>query len=260
MIPKKIHYFWVGGNPKPESVLFCIESWKRYCPDYEIIEWNESNYDFSKNRYMQQAYEAKKWGFVPDYARLDVIYQYGGIYLDTDVEAIRSFDSVLHNKAFFGFEKTTEKEHFVACGLGFGAEAGNTLVREMRDAYEEVAFVQDNGKLNLLPSPQYNTRVLLKHGLQNQDKDQILDDAVVYASDVLCPKMYCSSVTNLTDRTLSIHHYDASWMDGERKRLHDINVRLNRLFGDKAGNTLSKWLEDTEYLFKAAVRRLREKL
>ena len=89
MIPKKIHYFWIGGNPKPESVLYCIDSWKKYCPDYEIIEWNESNYDFTKNEYMRQAYEAKKWAFVTDYARLDVIYKYGGIYLDTDVELIK---------------------------------------------------------------------------------------------------------------------------------------------------------------------------
>ena len=86
MIPKKIHYFWIGGNPKPESVLYCIESWKKYCPDFEIIEWNETNYDFTKNEYMRQAYEAKKWAFVTDYARLDIIYKYGGIYLDTDVE------------------------------------------------------------------------------------------------------------------------------------------------------------------------------
>ena len=88
MIPKKIHYFWIGGNPKPKSVLFCIESWKKYCPDYEIIEWNETNYDFTKNEYMKQAYEAKKWGFAPDFARLDVIYQHGGLYFDTDVIAL----------------------------------------------------------------------------------------------------------------------------------------------------------------------------
>ena len=90
-IPKIIHYCWVGGKPKPQSVLYCIESWKRCCPDYEIREWNESNYDFTKNEYMRQAYEAKKWGFVPDYARLDIVYEYGGIYLDTDVEMLRSF-------------------------------------------------------------------------------------------------------------------------------------------------------------------------
>ena len=101
MIPKKIHYCWVGGAPKPESVLVCINSWKKYCPDYEIIEWNETNYDFTKNKYMQQAYENKKWGFVPDYARLDIIYEHGGIYLDTDVEIIKSFDVAI--SSIYGF-------------------------------------------------------------------------------------------------------------------------------------------------------------
>ena len=93
-IPKIIHYCWIGTKEKPESVQYCIESWKKFCPDYEIIEWNESNY-FTKNEYMKEAYEAKKWGFVPDYARLDIIYNYGGIYPDTDVEIIKSFDEYL---------------------------------------------------------------------------------------------------------------------------------------------------------------------
>ena len=94
MIPKKIHYCWFGGNPMPEKDKKCIESWKRYCPDYEIIRWDESNYDVSKNRYMKEAYEEKKWGFVPDYARLDIIYNEGGIYLDTDVELVKNLDDL----------------------------------------------------------------------------------------------------------------------------------------------------------------------
>ena len=104
MIPKKIHYCWVGGNSKPPLVKKCIQSWKKYCPDYEIIEWNESNYDISKNIYMKQAYEAKKWAFVTDYMRLDIIYEHGGIYLDTDVELIKNIDDLLSNEAFAGIE------------------------------------------------------------------------------------------------------------------------------------------------------------
>lgn len=105
MIPKKIHYFWVGDKPMPEKNKACIESWKKFCPDYEIIEWNESNYDFSVCKYMAQAYEAKLWGFVPDYARLDIIYQKSGIYLDTDVELLQSLDNLLNCKAFLGFSR-----------------------------------------------------------------------------------------------------------------------------------------------------------
>ena len=102
MIPKKIHYCWFGGNPLPELAIRCIESWKKYCPDYEIIRWDESNYDVTKNKYMYQAYENKRWGFVPDYARLDIIYNYGGIYLDTDVELLNSLDDLLDQKCFLG--------------------------------------------------------------------------------------------------------------------------------------------------------------
>ena len=258
MIPKKIHYFWVGGNPKPESVLLCIESWRKYCPDYEIIEWNESNYDFSANEYMSQAYKAKKWAFVTDFARLDVIYRLGGIYLDTDVELIRSLDALLSRKMFLGFEKTTETEHYVATGLGFGAEPGMILLKEMMADYEDRNILDANGAVCFLPCPQVNTEVLRRHGLKNEDRDQTVGDAIIFASDVFCPQMYCSSAVHLTDRTVSIHHYDASWMDGDRKRLHDRNIRLNHLLGDQVGNRTAKFLEDTEYLFRAVKRRIKK--
>lgn len=120
-IPKIIHYCWVGGANKPKSVQYCIDTWKKYCPDYEIIEWNEDNYDFSKNQYMKEAYNSKKWGFVPDYARLDIIYQHGGIYMDTDVEMVASLDSLLEYEGFFGFENTGNGQFYVNCGHGFGA-------------------------------------------------------------------------------------------------------------------------------------------
>ena len=118
-IPKIIHYCWVGNSEKPKSVLKCIESWKKFCPGYEIKEWNESNYDFSKNEYMRQAYEAKKWGFVPDYARLDIIYNYGGIYLDTDVEIIKPFPKIVDGNGFMGFER----RHFLGTAV-LAAEKG----------------------------------------------------------------------------------------------------------------------------------------
>ncbi|MBR4241618.1 MAG: hypothetical protein IKR97_05300, partial [Eubacterium sp.] len=105
MIPKKIHYCWFGGNPLPDSVLKCIESWKHFCPDYEIIQWNEENYDINKFQYAKEAHDAKKWAFVSDLARLDIVYNEGGIYLDTDVELIRSLDSLLDNKCFLAIEQ-----------------------------------------------------------------------------------------------------------------------------------------------------------
>ena len=121
MIPKKIHYCWLGGAKKPKLAKKCIKSWKKYCPDYEIIEWNESNLDISSfPLYTRQAYEKKKWGFVPDYIRCWLVYNYGGIYLDTDVELIKNLDDLLKNPSFFGFES----EKSVALGLAFGGEAG----------------------------------------------------------------------------------------------------------------------------------------
>ena len=169
MIPKIIHYCWVGNSPKPKSVLYCIESWRKYCPGYEIREWNESNYDFSKNGYMKQAYEAKKWGFVPDYARLDIIYKYGGIYLDTDVELIKSLDELLNQTAFMGFENTGDGEFFVNCGHGFGAEPHNKIIGAARNLYDHIQFINDDNTYNLLPSPHYTTQIFVQAKFINQN-------------------------------------------------------------------------------------------
>ena len=131
MIPKKIHYCWLGNNPLPPLAKKCIATWRKYCPDYEIIRWDESNYDFSTHPYMKQAFDARKWGFVPDYARLDIVHKCGGIYLDTDVELIRPLDDLLNNKCFMGFETAFS----VALGLGFGAEAGHEMLQKMIPRY-----------------------------------------------------------------------------------------------------------------------------
>ena len=238
MIPKIIHYCWVGNCPKPKSVLYCIESWRKFCPDYRIIEWNESNYDFSKNKYMWQAYEAKKWGFVPDYARLDIVYQYGGIYLDTDVELVKNIDELLSHKAFMGFEDTGDGEFFVNCGHGFGAEPGNEIIEAMRDLYDSVSFRNNDGSYNLLPSPNYTTEALRKFGLIQENKDQLLENMIIYASDVLCPKNFRTGKMHKTNRTVSIHHFTASWMDEDvRKELLHIQ-RIKKIWGTKPGEAI----------------------
>ena len=208
MIPKKIHYCWIGDKALPESARKCIESWKKFCPDYEIIEWNENNYDFSKNPYMKEALENKKWGFVPDYARLDIVYRYGGIYLDTDVEIIKSFDSLLNNKGFAGFELA---DH-IALGLGFGAEPGNKIIKDLLESYKELHFLKQDGSLNLTPSPEINNKVFVKHGLIGNNRKQILDNCfTIYPTDYFCPKSFFDGITRVTPNTYSIHHYDSSW-------------------------------------------------
>lgn len=238
MIPKIIHYCWVGGTPKPASVLYCIDSWRKFCPEYKIVEWNESNYNFSKNEYMRQAYESKKWGFVPDYARLDIIYEYGGIYLDTDVELRKSFDELLENQAFMGFENTGDGEFFVNCGHGFGAEPHHKIIKEARDLYDNMKFINADGTCNMLPSPHYTTQSLKKFGLVQENKDQELEDMVVYASDVLCPKNFRTGEINLMERTVSIHHFTASWLDEKIKKEMEHIQKVNRLFGKRIGHVV----------------------
>lgn len=232
-IPKIIHYCWVGGNPKPQSVLYCIESWKRCCPDYEIREWNETNYDFTKNEYMRQAYEAKKWGFVPDYARLDIVYEHGGIYLDTDVEMVHPFDHLLENDCFFGFEDTGDGENYVNCGHGFGATPHHEVVKLARDLYNQLTF--DDEAVNPVASPYYTTQALRQLGLVQENRDQTLHGVQVYAADVLCPKNFRTGKLHWTSRTVSIHHFTASWVDEKIKAEMDRQQRIKNRFGERLG-------------------------
>lgn len=211
-IPKKIHYFWFGKGDIPEENRKCIESWKKYCPEYEIIKWTEDNYDVSRCLYMRQAYENKKWGFVPDYARLDILYQHGGIYLDTDVELIKGLDDLLSETAFVGFQRN----FWVNIGLGCGCKKGMKLFKEMRDAYENISFVDDGG-LNLLASPYHQTMVLKDYGLKCNNKFQKIDGISVFPTDVFDPQGYSFGKMSLTKNTYSIHHYSESWLDDEQR-------------------------------------------
>lgn len=234
-IPKIIHFCWVGGNPKPQSVLYCIESWKRLCPDYEIREWNETNYDFTKNEYMRQAYEAKKWGFVPDYARLDIVYTYGGIYFDTDVELLQSLDGLLDREGFMGFENTGDGEFFVNCGHGFGAVPHNEVIRQARDLYDQISFLNEDGTPNLIASPYFTTQSLRQIGLKQENRDQQLPGMTVYASDVLCPKNFRTGKVKRTSRTVSIHHFTASWVDEKIRAEMAHQQKVKNVFGTKLG-------------------------
>ena len=220
MIPKTIHYCWFGNNPKPKSVLKCIASWKKYCPDYEIIEWNESNIDVNMNLFTKQAYEAKAWGFVPDYLRLWIIYNHGGLYLDTDVEMVKNFDPLLNNKVFGGFEEgLVEKGLYVALGLGFGAEAGNEFIKKHMEVYDNLVFTNEDGTHNKLPAPAHTTKLLLEYGLDRySDTIQNCGEFTVYPTDYFCPKQLYTGQTKLTENSYSIHQFDASWFDDSAQK------------------------------------------
>lgn len=223
MIPKVIHYCWFGGNPIPEKDKRYIESWKNMCPDYEIVQWDESNYDITKNRYMKEAYEAKKWGFVPDFARLDIIYENGGIYLDTDVELIKNLDDLLDNKGFMGFEDGKN----VNPGSCIAAEKNHPTIKKLMDIYKDLSFLNQDGTYNTTPSPVMNTDFLLEHGLKQNDQKQIVADLTIYPTEYFCPKDFFTEKINVTNSTYSIHWFNASWHTPREK----LFLKIGKLMG-----------------------------
>jgi len=229
MIPKVIHYCWVGDKPLPAKMKACIASWRRVMPDAEIREWNEKNYDFHQNAYMDEAYRAKKWGFVPDYARLDIVYRHGGIYLDTDVEMLKPLDPLL-DAPFCGFES---KEH-VALGLIFAAEAGNSVVRALRDAYDGLHFLKADGSLDQKPSPVLQTEELRKLGLRDDDGTvQEVAGLKVYPKEYFAPKTLDGDC-RLTANSYCIHHYEASWMPLRWRIFRKVRHAIEAVVGKRA--------------------------
>lgn len=238
MIPKVIHYCWFGGKPLPPLAEKCIASWKKYCPDYEIVRWDESNYDVTKNEYMRQAYEAKKWGFVPDYARKDIIYNYGGLYFDTDVELIKPIDDLLDNKAFVAMERPG----LVAMGLVIGAEKGNILIEELSHVYDGERFINEDGSLNLKTSLAYDSEIFNKYGLRKENVEQDICGVHIYPTEYFCPKAGYSADIQITEKTYAIHHYAASWVPFNRKIRGKVYFGLKRIFGKRAADAVRKIL------------------
>ncbi len=225
MIPKIIHYFWFGKKPKGKKETKCIESWKKYCPDYEIKEWNESNVDLNIMPFVKEAYEAKKYAFVSDVLRLGVLYNEGGIYFDTDVELVRNFDDLLDNAGFIGFENNS----FVNTGQGVGAEKGNPIIKEMFDYYKGVNFLNKDGSLNPLGCPIVNTKILTDRGLVLNGEKQNINGFVVFPADYFNP--YNDSLGKLykTENTYSIHWYSKSWMSKKSIFRSKLSKPLHRL-------------------------------
>lgn len=212
-IPKVIHYCWFGGNPLPRSAKKCIKSWKKYCPDYKIIRWDESNFDIRENRYAAEAYQCKKWAFVSDYARLKIICDRGGIYLDTDVELLRPLDDLLENQGFLGFQ---DDDATVATGLGLGAEAGQPMIRAMLDDYRDIPFLKEDGTMDMTSCPHRNTQSLIPFGLRPDGTRQEVCGLQIFPRDYFCPISLRTGELQKTDNTYSIHHFDASWVEDKR--------------------------------------------
>ncbi len=236
VIPKKIHYCWFGGNPLPELASKCINSWKKFCPDYEIIEWNESNFDVECNDYVHEAYNAGKWAFVSDYARFKIIYDYGGIYFDTDVELIKNIDEIADKGPFMG----CEAQNYVAPGLALAANPGLALIKTILDDYKNDHFINSDGSQNFKTVVERTTKILEKHGFnKNKNEIQFVDGIYIYPEDYFCPLNYRTGVLTITDNTVAIHHYVASWQDEKEQRYHKITQRFRKIFGEKWGSCLS---------------------
>jgi mannosyltransferase OCH1-like enzyme len=245
-IPKIIHYCWFGRNPKPRLAEKCINSWKKYCPDYEIIEWNEDNFDVDKNLYCRQAYEAKKWAFVTDYARLWIIYNFGGVYFDTDVEVIKPIDDFMKNSCYLGFENA----NYVNSGLGFGAEKNHPFVKENMNMYDNIVFLNDDGNYNTTPCPAYTTEILINKGLkQCVSTIQKIEGITIYPVEYFCPKDYLTGRIKKTMNSYSIHHFEASWCTDEQKKELKKSSKLRSVYKCiyAIKRTIKKVIRDDNY-------------
>lgn len=211
VIPKVIHYCWFGENPLPELAKICIDSWKKYLPDYEIKEWNETNFDLNSCEYIREAYNCKKWAFVSDYARFWILYNYGGLYFDTDVEIIKPMNDILKCGSFMGFENMGNAEFKVAPGLGLGANPGLGLYKEILEMYNSSHFLNNDGTLNLLTVVDRTTNILKKHGLKNKNEKQTIEGVTIYPFDYFCPIDCATGRKSITSNTRSIHWYMDSW-------------------------------------------------
>jgi len=233
MIPKKIHYCWFGHNPLPDDAKKCIESWEKFLPDYEIIEWNEDNFDVKCIPYTRQAYDAKKYAFVSDYARFKILYENGGLYFDTDVEIIKPMDDIISHGAFMGIEKslaTSKGEGLIGvnAGLGLGSDAGLPIFKSIIDFYNNRQFIGESETVVTIV-----TQMLMLHGLKNENEMQLVEGVTIYPDEYLCPMDSTTGVLSITPATVSIHHYSCSWIDHNSLgfRLYQLKKRLIKIFG-----------------------------
>lgn len=224
-IPKIIHYCWFGHNPKPEIVLSCIESWKKYMPEYEIKEWNEENYDVYKSSFAKEAYKQKRWAFVSDYARFDIIYHFGGIYFDTDVELLKTIpEEILKKNNFTGFETAGK----VSPVLVYADKRRGNITKQILDKYESIQFLFESKSENMTVNT-IVTSVLVPLGLIKNDTFQVVGGLTIYPSSVFCAFDQDVKEIDITENTVSVHHYAGTWTADTPKK--KIRKYVKRIFG-----------------------------
>lgn len=229
MIPRIIHYCWFGGKPLPKIAEKCIASWKKYLPEYEIRRWDESNFDVNMIPYTKEAYAAGKYAFVSDYARFWILYHYGGVYFDTDVEVIRPVDDILERGDFLGVESDRNGEITVNPGLGFAASKGSEAIWELLNLYRTFHFLNADGTHCLKNIVEITTEYLSARGLENTGEIQQCCGFTIYPKDYFCPIDYDTRELKITENTRTIHHYAESWVPRSTR----FKNALSRLFGKR---------------------------
>lgn len=234
-IPKIIHYVWLGGNKKPDYLIKNIEGWKKFCPDYQIVEWNEQNFDLNCNRYLKEAVEQKKWAFASDYIRLAVLYEHGGIYMDTDVELLKPIDKFLDADFFANFENMVMISFTV-----IGSKPKSEVLKKMLSKYDNRPFVlnQKKGKLDLTTNVIIGSCMMREDfgfTLNNTFQEKIINGEKVqcYPNDFFFSQDYVSKEIHLTENSHGIHVYASSWLGKKQKRQDRFVERLRKFLGDK---------------------------
>ena len=237
MIPKKIHYCWFGKGKMPTKAIECIESWKKILPEYELVEWNEDNFDINAIPYVREAYENKKYAFVTDYVRLYAMYNFGGIYMDTDVEVLKPLDQFLDNVAFSGFESS----QLIPTGI-MASEKGFPLYKEFLDYYNDRHFVKPDGSFDMTTNVIIMTTIADKHGLVHNGKMQVIDGWALYPSDYFCPLNDATGKLDMTKNTAVIHWFAKSWVSAKDRRISKVTKVCHRLFGEHCFDWLKKMM------------------
>lgn len=251
MIPNVIHYCWFGLNPLPEDAVKCINSWKKFFPEYEIKEWNEANFSFADCSYAVEAYNAKKWAFVSDYARFKILYEFGGVYFDTDVEVIKPMDNILNEGPFMGVEAQGNPAPGLGLavnpGLGLAANPGLGFYKIMIDKYKKLHFLNKDGSYNLKTVVEYTTEELKKLGLKSTKEIQTVENINIFPADYFCPMDYITGEITITSNTRSIHHYKASWQSELELYAHAIKKRLDRKLPRKLAGHIAAFIANVKY-------------
>lgn len=229
MIPKVIHYCWFGEKVLPDSAKKCIHSWRTFFPDYEIRKWDEGSFNINDIPYTSEAYLKQKYAFVSDYARYWILYHFGGIYFDTDVEVVRSFSDIINDGAFMGREAGTQGK--VAPGLCMGIEPGHPIIAAILESYSKIHFINEDESLNMKTIVDYTTEILIEKGLVLEDRKQRIGGITIYPSEYFCPMDSTTGIIRMTPNTASIHHYDCSWLEHNTLKwhLHLLKNHLNRV-------------------------------